>query len=1001
MKIISKNGRLWHGLTALFSCLLVVSLGLANVGSMLEARINFMLGTTSTKIVTLDSAEAADTVYFASDFSTPEELIAYRENLNREIVAEGAVLLKNNGALPLGSGANVTMFGIGGVSPVYRGSSGGGVIKNPAQIVPLTDAFAQAGIAANPTVHDWYISTGIPKTCMIPVTGRDGSTTINGPWDSEVNHVATRANGVTEADASGVFAAWRESYAAYQDAAIVMLCRQEGEGADLPEGSLAISPEEQALLEEAKANFDKVVVVINSSAAMEIDALAKDGEIDAILWVSELGTHGAFGLADVLTGAVNPSGHLPDTFAADSTSSPAYQNSGNFVFANAEAAGLNNFGSFYTINAEGIYLGYKYYETRYEDCVLGSGNAASDVGTFASDGNWSYSGEVTYGFGYGLSYTTFEQTLDSLSVDQKNQTVTVKATVKNTGSTAGKDVVQVYAQSPYTDYDRQNGVEKASVQLLGFGKTGLLEPGKSETVTVEMDLKYLASYDRNNAKTYILDAGDYYFAIGNGAHDALNNILAAKGKTAANGMDAAGNPELAKTWTCAVLDKTSFAAGADGVTPITNQFDNADYNTWNPGTITYLSRSDWAGTWSGHYDGLEATEQMLPWLSAEQYAPGESDTSSITTGSSATSYALITLRGADYDDPLWEELLNQITLEEMASLITDACEHTNPVMSVSYQGSLDKDGPIGYDATFTTDTALPYHIDGSASDYVKNYNFTTQCTEPTLAASFNLELAKERGNMNGEDSLWSGYTELWAPGINLHRTPYSGRNYEYYSEDAMLSNLMSVQVAAATQAKGAVAGVKHFAGNDQETNRNGVATFYNEQALRELQLRAFEGAFRPGEGGVTGTMTSFSRIGLKQAAYCEELLTNVLRGEWGFMGYTITDFAFSDLMYPYASLVAGTDAFDNMISDYSAINAGSLAGDAKLLSAARQAAHRILYTYVNSNAMNGVAASTKVVKVTPPWKIAIQGMEIASGVLAAACAGLYVVSVVNRKKEAV
>ena len=441
MKIIAKTGRLWHGLTALFSCLLVVSLGLANVGSMLEARINFMLGTTSTKIVTLDSAEAADTTYFASDFSTPEELIAYRENLNREIVNEGAVLLKNNGALPLGSSVNVTMFGIGGVSPVYRGSSGGGVIKNPAQIVPLTDAFAQAGITTNPTVHDWYVSTGLPGTCMIPVTGRDGSTTINGPWDSEANHVATRANGVTEADASGAFTGWRDSYASYQDAAIVMLCRQEGEGADLPEGSLAVSPEDQALIEEAKANFDKVVVVVNSSAAMEIDALAEDSGIDAILWVSELGTHGAFGLADVLTGLVNPSGHLPDTFAADSTSSPAYQNSGNFVFANAEAAGQDNFGSFYTVNAEGIYMGYKYYETRYEDCVLGRGNAASDVGTFASTGNWNYGDEVTYGFGYGLSYTTFEQTLDSLSVDQKGQTVTLKATVKNTGSVAGKDVV--------------------------------------------------------------------------------------------------------------------------------------------------------------------------------------------------------------------------------------------------------------------------------------------------------------------------------------------------------------------------------------------------------------------------------------------------------------------------------------------------------------------------------------------------------------------------------
>ncbi len=999
MKIISKTGRLWHGLTALFSCLLVVCLGLNSVGSMLEARINFMLGTTSTKIVTLDSEEAADTTYFASDFATPEELITYRENLNREIVADGAVLLKNTGALPLGADVNVTMFGIGGVSPVYAGASGGGVIKNTNQIVPLTEAFDQSGIHTNPTVRDWYVSTGIPASCMVPSVGFDGTTTINGPWDNEGKQVATRATGVTEADASGAFTSWQSSYGDYNDAAIVMLCRQEGEGADLPAGSLAISPEEQAFLDEAKANFDKVVVVVNSTAAMEIGALVEDQDIDTILWVSELGTHGVFGLADVLTGAVTPSGHLPITIAADSTSSPAYQNSGHFQFANAESAGLDNFGSFYTVNAEGIYMGYKYYETRYEDCVLGSGNASSTVGAFASSGNWNYGDEVTYPFGYGLSYTTFEQKLDSLTVNQNAQTVTVKATVTNTGSVAGKDVVQVYAQSPYTDYDKQNGVEKASVQLLGFGKTDVLEPGKSETLTIKMDLKYLASYDRNGAKTYILDAGDYYFAIGNGAHDALNNILAAKGKTAADGMDAEGNAALAQTWTCAALDKTSFSAGAENA--ITNQFDEADFNAWTPGTITYLSRSDWAGTWSEGYNGLEAPADMLPWLSAEQYTPGDSDTSSITTGSTATSYALITLRGADYDDPLWEELLNQVTLEEMATLVTDACEHTNPVMSVSYQGTLDKDGPIGYDATFTTDESLPYHIDGSAGDYVKNYNFASLCTEPTLAASFNLELARERGNMNGEDSLWSGYTELWAPGINLHRTPYSGRNYEYYSEDSMLSNLMSTTVAAATQAKGAVAGVKHFAGNDQETNRNGVATFYNEQGFRELQLRAFEGAFRPDEGGATGTMTSFSRIGVKQAAYCEELLTNVLRGEWGFSGYTITDFAFNNLMYPFASLTAGTDAFDNMISDFSAINPDSLSKDAKLLSAARQATHRILYTYVNSNAMNGVAANTKVVKVTPPWKAAIIGAQTASGVLAVVSAGLYVVSCVGKKKEEV
>lgn len=987
LKANSKKGRFWHGLSAAASCLLIVAVGVSSATSMLEARINAMLGTTSSRLVT--EGGEVDTTYFASDFSSAEELIAYREQLNQDIVAEGIVLLKNNGTLPLSSGSNVTLFGIGGVSPVYSGASGGGVIRNTNQIVTLGDAFADRGLSINPTVHDWYVKTGIPTSCLVPTVSYDGSTSMSGPWDNEAKEVATRKNGVTEADASGAFADWKSSYASYPDAAMVFLCRYEGEGADLVTGDLSISSEEQALIDEAKANFDHVIVIVNGTAAMEIDALAEDDDIDAILWLSELGTHGTYGLADILTGAVSPSGHLPDIYAADTTSSPAYQNSGNFMFANAQSEGLDNFGSFYVVQAEGIYLGYKYYETRYEDVVLGQGNADSSVGTFASNGSWNYADEVTYGFGYGLSYSSFEQTLDSLTVDQADQKVTAVVTVKNTGSMAGKDVVQIYAQSPYTDYDKTNGVEKAAVQLLGFGKTQTLEPGASETVTVEMDLKYLASYDRTAARTYILDAGEYYFAIGNGAHDALNNILAAKGKTVADGMTEDGNAALTATWTCAELDDTSFAAGANGEA-ITNQFDHADFNTWQSDTVTYLSRSDWAGTWSDAYEGLTAPAEMLAWLKAEQYTAGDSNTSSITTGSTATQYTLISLRGADYDDPLWDELLDQVTTDEMAALITDACEHTNAVMSVNYQGSLDKDGPIGYDAAFTTDTSLPYHIDDSASDYVKSYNFASLCTEPLLAASFNLELADARGNMNGEDSLWSGYTEVWAPGINLHRTPYSGRNYEYFSEDSVLSNLMAAHISAMTQAKGAIAGVKHFAGNDQETNRNGVATFYNEQGLRELQLRAFEGAFRPEEGGATGTMTSFSRIGVKQAAYCEELLTNVLRGEWGFTGYTITDFAFNNLMYPFASLTAGTDAFDNMISDFSAINGNSLSGDLKLLTAARQATHRILYSYVNSNAMNGVAANTRIEKVTPWWKAAIQGAEILFGLVTVISLILYV-----------
>lgn len=1002
MKLSSKRNRMWHGLTTVFSVLLVVMLGVSSAAETLETRINSMLGTTSTKTVTIDNDEEVNSLYYESQFSTPEELIAYQEEFNRLIVNEGTVLLKNeNDALPLGTDVNVTMFGIGGVSPIYSGSSGGGVIKNSKQIVPITTAFEECGIHINTTVHDWYVSTGIPENCMVESVDFSGNASIVGPWSDEEKEVCMRAAGITEADASGAFSGWKESYAVYGDAAVVFLCRYEGEGSDLEAGCLAISAEEQALLEEAESNFEKVVVVVNSSAAIEIDALAENPAVDAILWVSELGTHGAGGLADVLTGEVNPSGHLADTFAADSTSSPAYQNSGNFMFANAEENGLDNFGSYYAVNAEGIYLGYKYYETRYEDCVMGTGNADSEIGTFAGSGAWKYTDEVTYGFGYGLSYTRFEQVLDKVEADLNKQTVTAEVTVTNTGKTAGKDVVQIYAQSPYTDYDRENGVEKASVQLLGYGKTQLLEPGASETVTITMDMKYLASYDSSNAKTYILDAGDYYFAVGNGAHEALNNILAAKGYTKADGMDADGNAALASLWKNETLDKTSFSVGYDGETAITNQFEDADYNYWKEGTVTYLSRSDWEGTWSDAYEGLEATEEMIPWLSAEQYEPGDSDTSSIVTGSEETSYALIELRGLEYDDPLWEDLLNQVTGEEMAALITDACEHTTEITSVSYRGSLDKDGPIGYDATFSTDTSNPYYITDSASDYVKSYNFAGLCTEPTLGATFSHELAAEKGNLNGEASLWSGYTELWAPGANLHRTPYSGRNYEYFSEDSMLSNLMSVDITTSMQEKGAVTGIKHFAGNDQETNRNGIATFYTEQGYRENQLRAFEGAFVPDEGGAKGTMTAFNRIGVKQAAYCDSLLTDVLRGEWGFEGYTITDFAFNNLMYPYASLTAGTDAFDNMISDFSAINAAALAGDAKLLEAARQATHRILYTYVNSNAMNGIASNTKIVKTAPWWLQTVYGVKYAMSALTVLFLLLFMAgSIRTRKKEA-
>ena len=1003
MKFTKKSNRLWHGLGATACCLMAIIMGATTIASTLETRINSIMGTSSSKVVSLDSAEQEDTTYFKSQFATAQDLVNYQDDLNKRIEEEGTVLLKNdNNALPLGTdGVNVTIFGLGGVSPIYCGSSGGGVIKNTDQIVPIYKAFQEEGININDTVRNWYINTAIPANCMITSAGFDGTLSTKGPWDNENVDLASRSIGALEPDATGAFTSWKDSYASFGDAAIVMICRLEGEGSDLPEGSLALTKDEQNLITEAEDNFDKVIVILNGSAAVEIDSLKQDPKIDSILWIGEPGTHGLYGVADVLTGKVNASGNLPDTYAVDSTSSPAYQNYGEFTFANAEADALGNYGSYYLVEAEGIYVGYKYYETRYEDCVLGAGNAASGTGTSTGDGNWNYNSEVSYGLGYGLSYTTFSQTLDSVDVNEANQTATVKVTVTNTGTVAGKDAVQVYAQSPYTDYDKENSVEKAAVQLLGFDKTGTLEPGASETVSIDLDLKYLASYDYVNAKTYIMDAGDYYFAIGNGAHDALNNILTAKGKTTADGMDYDGNAGLSYKWTRDKIDTTSYSLGYDGTTAVTNQLDDVDYNFWKEGTVTYLSRNDWSGTWSDGYTGLEATKDMIPYLTAQQYEAGSSDTSSITTGSKATDYSLIMMRGADFDDTLWDDVLNQMTTTEMAALVTDACEHTTTVDSISYGGSLDKDGPIGYDAVFSVDPENIYYVDDTASDYVKNYNFATLCTEPVIAATFNPDLAVEKGTLNGEESLWSGYTENWSPGCNIHRTPYAGRNYEYFSEDSMLTNIMATKICATSKTYGNIAGPKHFAFNDQETHRQGVATFVNEQAAREIQLRAFEGSFLPDEGGAMGTMTAFNRIGVMELTYSTALLTNILRGEWGFQGYDITDFAFSDLMFPYSSITAGTDAFDNMISDFSAISGDTLKGDLKLLTATREACHRILYSYVNSNAMNGVSSTSKIEEITSWWMAVIYVINGVVAVFAVGSILMYFVSLsrANRKKE--
>ena len=476
---------------------------------------------------------------------------------------------------------------------------------------------------------------------------------------------------------------WKDSLSDY-NVMVVTLARAATENGNYMPGEDGVNPEQslnqtdplglsdtereiiQAAVDAKKSAGGKVIVLLNNASAMEIDEIKNNTGVDAILQIGLPGGYGFYGVADILSGAANPSGHLTDTYAVKNSNSPAAQNYGNFEYTNADSA--------YSINsalveAEGIYTGYKYYETRYADCVLGQGNASDAVGS-VNGTSWQYDTEVSYPFGYGLSYTTFSQTLDSLEVDLAAKTVTAAVTVTNTGGAAGKDVVQLYVSLPYTEYDQKNQVEKSAVQLLDYAKTELLNPGESVTVTITADAQDMTSWDStidNEAGTkgcFILDDGTYYFTLGNGSHEAVNNVLAAQGKTVSDGMTEDGNQDCVKTWTLDSFDSTTFAYSANG-TAVENQLGDADLNYYMPGTVTYLTRSDWSGTWPKTYKDLTATEEMLEVLKNDLVEIREQgDPASVTFGAD-NGLTLAALKGVeDINDPRWQQLIDQITLEE-------------------------------------------------------------------------------------------------------------------------------------------------------------------------------------------------------------------------------------------------------------------------------------------------------------------------------------------------
>lgn len=944
------------GLSILFGILSIVCIILVVVSGMFDQTFYILTGSKFAKV----SNTSDDAMYYTSDYDSEEERLAAGDALTQQLEAEGAVLLKNeNDALPLEAGSKLSCFSQSSVRLVYGGTGSGSVDTSKA--ANLKDALTEEGFEVNPTLWDFY-DTGDGagyKRGTRSIRG-SGEWSINEvPWDKYTDEV-------------------KDSVASYGDAALVVISRSGGEGTDLPindcedgeKGNyLTLNADEKEMLSQLadmkeKGEIQKIVLLINSSNTIQVDFLTNDTyDIDAALWIGGVGQSGIQSVAGILSGKINPSGRLVDTYCNDNLSSPAMQNFGAFTYTNAdqtEVNGESKMSDYYVVYQEGIYIGYRYYETRYEDAVMQTGNTEG----------YDYHADVAYPFGYGLSYTTYTEDLQDITYDEKDDTFHVTVKVTNTGEVAGKHTVELYQQRPYTDYDRANGIEQASVNLCGFAKTETLEPGASETLEITVEKREWASYDANGNGSYILEAGDYYFALGENAHDAVNNILAKKGFDPQNTnglMDAAGDEDKVFVFTQSETDADTYSKTADG-TEIQNQFANADLNTYDDGqqSVTYLSRSDWAETFPKQAVSLAITDTMKEDLADCVYLDSGKNADAmgqvaeeLPTMGADNGLSLVDMMGKDFDDSDWNLLLDQMTFEEMADLVGNAFHLTKAVESVNLPDTRDENGPQGLTARL---------MKGNVSS-------TSFTSEDVMAATWNRDLIEEVGKIIGEDCLANGYSGLYGMGNNIHRTPYSGRNFEYYSEDGFISGKMASAETKGIQSKGTYVFMKHAALNDSETNRSGLSTFANEQSIREIYLKAFQYAMEDNE--TAGVMTSMNRIGCTWASADAGLLRGVFRGEWNNKGMYISD---NTTMHTYTSgidgVLGGNTLFDAMSGKQHKQFLSNGKEDATVVQALREACHYNLYVLANSNAMNGLTTDSVVKISRPAWWIGLRVITV-------------------------
>lgn len=910
-------------------------------------------------------SDEVTSVYPAQKAASKAEAFANAQEVNLKLAEEGFVLLKNeNAALPMNKGARISVFSKNSVNLSYGGSGSGGF--DTSNNKNLYESLNDAGFVTNPTLKNFYESSQSG-----PVRTANSSDLDNG----DNQKIAT-----AETPQSKYTDAVKNSYADYSDAALVVITRIGGEGFDLPryqgDSEGAVSPDSHYLeLDQNEIDlltavtdgtFKRVVVVFNTPSSFEATFLKDSAyaafadKIDAAVWIGFTGSNGITALGEILNGDVNPSGRLVDTWAADFTKNPSFANFGTGCLP--DTTDKYDGGMYYSVDyEEGIYVGYRYYETRGE-----------------TDGEDWYNANVVYPFGYGLSYTTFDWTVGDASASEieLGTTITVPVTVKNTGSVAGKEVVQLYASAPYT----LGGIEKAHKVLVGFAKTKLLQPGESETVTVSFAPYSAASYDYRDANSngfsgYELEAGEYTLYVSRNVHESEKAIALNLAADVQIGTDPTTDSEVVNRYT-----------------------DSEDFLDSDWQLDAMLSRADWEGTWptpqtaQQHagtdrlYEEIRSEEHNNPTdFDSEEYPWfGEEPTLTLRDllpSAEAEGYEPV----VSYDDERWEELMMGCDEEEMIALINNGAYHTLAMEGVGLPATIHGDGPSGFTCFMSKE-----QVNGTCQ-YV---------SEPVMASTWNINLMNELGEAIGEEgtigdkATGQPYSSIYAPGVNIHRSPFGGRCSEYFSEDPFISGMMGAAEVQGIQSRGVLPTVKHFVANEQETHRSigGDLSWLSEQALREIYLKPFEYTVKLGE--TRGIMTSFNRIGTRWTGGDYRLLTEILRNEWGFNGLVICDFnTIPQYMIPRMMFYAGGSL--DLATQQSAMWTDcdtSDAGDAIVL---MRAVKDVMYALVNSNAMNA-----EVIGYNPPiWQEYLHWINIGAFTLVGVWLVLAIVRTVRWNKR--